>query len=71
MKHISLNCNITYLAIAKKASSTLRPLLADVSMKVTLYSLASLSPSSFLTTLSEPQSHLFPTIHYILKSRIV
>lgn len=55
------NYIVTHLAIAKKASSTLRPLFADVSMNVTLYSLASLSPSSLLTTLSEPQSHLFPT----------
>lgn len=50
----------SYLATAIKANSTFCPLFAEVSMKATLYSLASLSPSSLLTALSDPQSALFP-----------
>lgn len=47
--------------MAINASSTLTPVLADVSMNVTLYSLASLSPSSLFTVLSAlGQSHLLP-----------
>lgn len=52
--------NRKYLATAKKANSTFNPLLADVSINATLYSLESLSPSSLLTARSDPQSALLP-----------
>lgn len=49
-----------YLATAKKANSTFRPVLAEVSIKGTLYSCANRSPSSLFTTRSVPQSDLLP-----------
>lgn len=50
-----------YLATAIKAISTLKPDLAEVSIKVTEYSLARRSPSSLFTILSLGlQSALFP-----------
>lgn len=48
-----------YRATARKATSTFRPLLADVSRKATLYSRANRSPSSRLTWRSG-QSDLLP-----------
>ena len=51
-----------YRATARNANSTLRPVLADVSMNGTLYSCANRSPSSRLTARSVPQSDLLPTI---------
>lgn len=48
-----------YLATSTKADSTLRPVFAEVSMKFTLYSRASLSPSSRPTARSS-LSHLLP-----------
>jgi len=51
----------TYLATAVKDSSTLSPVLAEVSMKGTLCSLPKRSPSSRFTCRSLPlQSALFP-----------
>jgi len=46
----------------RNANSTLRPVLADVSMNGTLYSCANRSPSSRLTARSVPQSDLLPTV---------
>lgn len=48
-----------YLATAKNAKSTLSPVFAEVSIKVTLYSRANRSPSSRFTSRSG-QSALFP-----------
>lgn len=58
-------CNLytNYLATAINAISTLKPDFAEVSIKVTEYSLANCSPSSFFTILSWIlQSALFPKI---------
>jgi len=46
--------------MAVKARSTLIPVLAEVSIKATLYSFANRSPSSFRITRSLLQSHLLP-----------
>lgn len=50
---------VSYLATAKNANSTLSPVFAEVSIKVTLYSRANRSPSSRFTCRSG-QSALFP-----------
>ena len=55
------------LAIAMNAKSTFKPVFADVSMNATSYSLANLSPSSFLITLFALQSALLPIIIQELK----
>jgi hypothetical protein len=50
----------SYLATAENDSSTLIPVLAEVSKNMTLYSRAKRSPSSLLTSRCGPQSHLLP-----------
>lgn len=49
-----------YLATAVNASSTLSPVLAEVSINGTRYSRDNLSPSSRFTARSAPQSDLLP-----------
>lgn len=56
-KHII--CAVFYLATAKNAKSTFKPVFALVSMNVTLYSRANRSPSSLFTWRSG-QSALLP-----------
>lgn len=58
-RYLIHNFFLIYLAIAENANSTFNPVLADVSIKATLYSLANLSPSSRFTSRSV-QSALLP-----------
>lgn len=53
----------THLATVRKASSTFKPVLADVSKNDTLYSRANRSPSSLRTSRSG-QSALLPKLKY-------